>query len=1517
MWRTISFSDRQAIFDHLQTLSTPEHLIQLVASWHEGTNYNLVFRGETTSIRVGRGLRQGCKIAPLLWVTFMDLFLQQLAALVGFPWIMECLTIYADDVHVGCQFLSEFSLHTHLTNIGHALDVIERMKLSLSYSKSFMLFAYTGTNPKPTLKKVLQRTSKGVFIRIPRTRGSCTELPLKNKGPYLGVVISYDNFELQTWAHRKKASWTAYARLRGWLRHKQIPTVKRLYLWQTSVFSVMTYGLLATTVTTQVLHEFQATVYKMVRSIIGDQAFLTHRTHQMALQRFHVAQPLDMLCALAMGLSRRLSRRASLLHPNDFLHRQSWTHLQDIIQLINCVQATSIEPPISADPEERLILQARQFCPYCQFSTTSIANMRRHLTMHHHAPQFRTAPTSPLAMTINGMPQCSNCMYMFSSWKNFFVHVQRNCCQVQSRMDPDVRLEPPTAQELVTGTFHAATQAFWPDLQSNLMKDDWTGLEQQEQALAYLTHHCAICGTWCNRFQERHGHLRLYHQEQLRGGVAKGAQLSQILQQTSPCPMCKRNFSRVHSCPVTLQVGILRLQLLEPDIRRQTELTCEICIQQFDDSSQLYTHLSHDHGLTLNDWLTSRDSLQGQDQCRHCHARFESRSGLRRHITEGRCEAFDPTASQNPVDNSQTWHAWLRLGDFSSTSLTAHQRLQLTTICQFCGVKYQRGGDLVAHLLQAHGDSWQNSQTMLRFLLQAVMATRGCICNPQAHEVGLAHICTPLRQVAMIMINSDIQLLVPQQFQTAQLDTTFQCLHHAALAQKLTQILVSRDFAQLWTDEVVLQGLRTRCMHCGGHYQPPELLRHLLTVHPNTCAWATQIAFQLHDPLQQHQSQDYRCECCSQVFNVPEDTPHQVQSSRIEIQRSHFVSNCPVVLQIATLLHPINGRSDGSQRPGADGGLECTGAPFVGQSTPSRSLRRRAAQQEAQVQGQKRLKLRRTPARSGACNAQADGPDHPQPRTEHSAQPATGLLRYVLPKQARRHCATPHMSSQDVERGMAETAGQSALAQPPHLLGTGSHQGASPTGAAVGQQQGRGPALGRGDHQGHDSSGRLMGVSEMVARDQTADQSPEATHDDAGHASDAPDAGGSVGQQLTCGPVQKSEDRSANNSLASPIDAQRDRSLGSAGRAVPQYSVVNVGNECQETQPGSFQTGHVASENSGQRRGQDQRPWERPQDLSVTLDANLRHRLRDRALQLILENPGNACYANSSFLSLVWASLCRQNFQFQDWGVRSTILQQILQQGNGTVFSLANESWFSELIEGWIEDGEQADCAEFSHLLSSWTAMPAISNCWERCVQMEQNFVRHDSGDQYMPLTLQLDPQMVHHDDIALSVLLRSWSSELGMLAGITDASDLLLLHIDRLVRSPQGELVKCHAAISFGWDVQMPALVNNQCEWISYTVVACISHQGDADHGHYQCMLRTHPEVSNLADPAMWMSCDDNRAPIRCLQLPNEFSKGLTCLWLCRTDQLELHHLPAQPAPPDQAMDLLALLATQPDPEP
>ena len=414
--RAFDCADRTAILDHLIALGTPPNLVQLVACWHENTNYNLVFRGETTSIPVGRGLRQGCKIAPLLWVCYMDLFMSRLAIKTGRQWIQDNLTIYADDVHIGCRFMSASALKEHLINIGHALDVIESMKLSLSYSKSYMMIAYAGTNPRPALKGVLHKTPDGTHIRIPRADGQLTTLPLRNKASYLGVTLSYHAYEHLAWTHRKHAGWTAFSRLRPWLRNRQIPQSKRLYLWKTCVYTVMTYGILASNVTLKVLHEYQVVVYRMIRIILGDHAFLTHRTHQQVFQHFHLDHPLDVLQALAMGLLQRIQRRTPLLQSDDFLHRVHWSHLPEAIQLIHMIRANAPEVPVNADASEPVRLQARQHCPFCSFHTTSIANMRRHMTAQHDAPYHRVSHVSPLSMALNGKPQCMQCHHLFSSW---------------------------------------------------------------------------------------------------------------------------------------------------------------------------------------------------------------------------------------------------------------------------------------------------------------------------------------------------------------------------------------------------------------------------------------------------------------------------------------------------------------------------------------------------------------------------------------------------------------------------------------------------------------------------------------------------------------------------------------------------------------------------------------------------------------------------------------------------------------------------------------------------------------------------------------------------------------------------------------------------------------------------------------------------------------------------------------------------------------------------------------------
>ena len=91
----------------------------------------------------------------------------------------------------------------------------------------------------------------------------------------------------------------------------------------------------------------------------------------------------------------------------------------------------------------------------------------------------------------------------------------------------------------------------------------------------------------------------------------------------------------------------------------------------------LYQHLFAVHDVTINDWSPARDALSNSDACAHCGSLFDSRSGLRRHITEGRCQSFDPHASSQTCDIEATWGSILRDGRVTKQDLSA---VQLSTV---------------------------------------------------------------------------------------------------------------------------------------------------------------------------------------------------------------------------------------------------------------------------------------------------------------------------------------------------------------------------------------------------------------------------------------------------------------------------------------------------------------------------------------------------------------------------------------------------------------------------------------------------------------------------------------------------------------------------------------------------------------------------------------------------------------------------------------------------------------------
>ncbi|CAE7423381.1 Pol, partial [Symbiodinium sp. CCMP2592] len=82
----------------------PAELRHQIMSWHSEISYVLTHLGHTAKVEAQRGLRQGCKLAPLLWTLALAQIYREILAegdpLLTAPWLEQCSTIYADDIHL-------------------------------------------------------------------------------------------------------------------------------------------------------------------------------------------------------------------------------------------------------------------------------------------------------------------------------------------------------------------------------------------------------------------------------------------------------------------------------------------------------------------------------------------------------------------------------------------------------------------------------------------------------------------------------------------------------------------------------------------------------------------------------------------------------------------------------------------------------------------------------------------------------------------------------------------------------------------------------------------------------------------------------------------------------------------------------------------------------------------------------------------------------------------------------------------------------------------------------------------------------------------------------------------------------------------------------------------------------------------------------------------------------------------------------------------------------------------------
>jgi len=1529
---------RQPLFDFLGSLDINQDLVAILAMWHSNTSYIVTQGATSTAVGTGRGVRQGCRAAPVLWSSYTLALFIRLSRQLGPEWVKKQLTMFADDLHSCDCFLNETELQLALKRIGILLDVIEDMGLTLALDKSHAMISIGGTNCRDISRKIIQVDSQGPHLLIPRAGGRVSRLPLCSHTKYLGVHIGYRLFEKHTVQHRIHAANITFSRLRRWLRCKRIGLKYRLHMWRACVLSTLTYGIFSVGFTLRDALLLQQCIFKMYRVMVGDYSFLTGHSHVHILQQYQLEHPLLLLLHAGTQLKSTIGQRLNLLQADDILWTADWTHLSALLQLLHSAYNEQFQVHLHT-PANEVRLQMH-VCPHCPCIFDSLPNLRRHLTHVHGRMVFRTTLVDVAAFATRGLPQCAHCHETFPSWRNFCVHLERNCCQALTingseflcskqdhKMQEDTRLPKLTAQHLTL--LHS--KPYGQPLLDCITERRWDDLQSLSRALKDLTHYCILCGMYSGRPQELNQHLRIQHGQLLPHVLSKASQLCRSQASNSPCRFCDREFRRTHQCPIMTQAALILVNTDSTGTSYEQPghqvLRCDVCGLQHHDLRSLHAHLHQEHRLDTQDWDPLRDMLLGTNPvCSHCMQMFADKSAVRHHITLGQCPSFNPLRQPATVPITDEWQELLFQGDIQSLRQAPMKRLALTLTCQLCQLKFQRAGDLSLHLQQVHHQEWHDAMNLVQLLIASCQPD-GCLCNPQTNASGLQHVCVPLRQLGMMALKTTIPVLLPWKFEEDHIHQFLIALADHPLLPRLTACLMQRQFTQLWTDPLCLEFFRTTCLQCGMSMHPAELRDHIFSVHSSAAIMHDKILPQLIHAIQSEATADHKCDVCLQIFNHPITADETDMASRKLLAQIHYQHQCPVVLQLVHLLRKDYGSSSRNQSGGhRDVGCLQTPQPPA-EASEVRQNRRRHREQKGQT-GQRKKGRRH----GGDDSVDGNGPPSSASGRRPTSDEKTRLMGLLHANGLPGTLAIAGSESDGVEIP-AEGAGpiQDGAVHPSTLL-----PGPTPGGHDAEQADQTGSM--RRDRPVEDVSpttwsadaGQCLSFPQVESSCTGAPTDRTITNpsqeDDQVCRTTGGDPQGPFSDHTI--PLDETDVQGLQPGLHHPMDVANihacRRSTSSVDNVARIDDVEPTGPVDEEPRPNPEQASLGTTGSHGQGlgqievQGQDQDQAGPLTDPMPDTPAISRRQLLDGLAKLQLVNDTNWCYMNASFMTLLWSLLSTDQFSLSQWGPSGTQLAHLLMTHNSEPVDLSSITCLQNIIATWQGAGQQGDPVEFLAHLMQRLGIAGIDMRWEKRIQIGLLTDTVDSNATYTPMVLQFDPMLLNDDATSLRQLIRDWSNQDGMMRALTHDSPLIYVQIDRHIRSGAGHITKCDIPVNFHWGIEVPVYTGTDLtvHWKTYKVVAAVAHLGADASDHCRALLRVQMQ-SNTTNPHMFLLTDDWVPAVPVWKEPTWFTRNATCFWLCDFDHMSLHDLAAHtgqtPRPPDPntrlgAQDLLSM---------
>ena len=251
------------------------HILMLLAFHEEAQRWTKI-GDHYGAVKTSQGKKQGCKMAPFLYICFTVMVLDALQLHFHKAWIQEGVTIYADDQWTAWLVRSREDLAQALQGVEAVAHILGEHGLVVNAAKSAVLYHLKGKDVHKELRRYMHKKEGQKYMQINGPQGGM-QIPVRASHEYLGTVFSYRDAENQALQHGLKRSRGQYAMLRSVILARRVLGMQhRFRIWQAGVLSSACYGLGATGLTINGKIQLQAMVSKHLRAIASLPAHVTH-----------------------------------------------------------------------------------------------------------------------------------------------------------------------------------------------------------------------------------------------------------------------------------------------------------------------------------------------------------------------------------------------------------------------------------------------------------------------------------------------------------------------------------------------------------------------------------------------------------------------------------------------------------------------------------------------------------------------------------------------------------------------------------------------------------------------------------------------------------------------------------------------------------------------------------------------------------------------------------------------------------------------------------------------------------------------------------------------------------------------------------------------------------------------------------------------------------------------------------------------------------------------------------------